>query len=425
MTGRVNVGQVRSTVTRVLDRVLDQPDLIERVRRMSAATMVELIRQVGLEDAGEIVALASSAQLARLVDEDVWVSGPGVEQEELSADRFALWLEVIAEGGDEAMAERLASLPFETVVLGFSKLIVVVNDDWLERTVMGLSEEDAEELEKRLDGFSQEQWQEFRVLSRVERHWDTAWSALLSLDTRYGEELRSILEYCEGLSRELLSESDRIDEVFDALDELEEAARGGRDERRSREGYVALQDARAFLRLATSGLDYDSARDPVSQAYFRELEQTGPGRSGTKARAKSSGTWVGRLTAVGDEASVAKAVAEKRLYAVALSELTVLEPDVGSVRKSEVAYLVNVLLSGTQPVEQKLRPVEALEVVVQVLSSGLLAQLGANTGAETRSSSVQVVADVPADQLFRIGWRRESELDAWVQSWRKRIIESL
>src|SRR5690606_10344572 len=143
ITGRVEVGQVRSTATRVLDRVLDQPDLIERVRRMPVASMVELIRQVGLEDAGEIVALASSAQLARLLDEDVWVSGPEVEQEELSADRFALWLEVISEGGDEAMAERLTSLPFETVVLGFSKLVVVVNDDWLERMVTGLSEEDA------------------------------------------------------------------------------------------------------------------------------------------------------------------------------------------------------------------------------------------------------------------------------------------
>jgi hypothetical protein len=388
--------------------------------------MVELIRQVGLEDAGEIVALASSSQLARLLDEDVWVSGPHGEQEELSAERFALWLDVIAEGGDEAMAERLADLPFETLLLGYSKLVVVLDDDGLERKLRGLSEEDAEELEKRLDGFSQEQWHEFRLLSRTERHWDTAWSSLLSLDTRHGALLRSILEHCEGISRELLVEHDGIDEVFDALDELEDAARGGRDERRSREGYVALQDARAFLRIATSGLTYDSARDPVSQAYFRELQEAGLGRSGAKQRAKSSATWVGRLEAVGDERSVAKAVEEHRLFGVALAELTILAPEVGSVRKGEVAYLVNVLLSASQPLEQQLRPVEALEVVVQILSRGLLEQLGAEKESDSRSaSSVQVVADIPADRLFRVGWRGESNLEPWVQDWRRRLIESL
>ncbi len=393
---------------------------------MAPSRLATLVREVGLEDAGEIVALASSTQLARLFDEDVWETEAGREQEELGAERFALWLEVIAEAGDEAMAERLVSLPFEMVLLGYSKLVVVLNDDRLERLVSDLAEQDADELDKRLDGFSQEQWHEFRVLARSERHWDTAWSSLVSLDTRHTTELRAILEHCERVSHEVLDAHEDIEELFDALDELEEAARGERDERRAREGYVALQDARAFLRLATAGINYGSARDPISQAHFRELDDApGGGRGRAQALPESKGAWVDRLQPAGD--GLAVDAGDSWLFAAALAELTTEAPELASLRKSEVAYLVNVLVAASQSLEPKLRPVEALELALQVLSQGLLEHSSGSGGAEltAMASAVTVVAEVPADRLFRTGWHHGAGLDGWAQDWRNRIIASL
>jgi hypothetical protein len=426
-TGKAMAGSGPLT-GRLLERVLDTPNLLQRVRSLAPSRLTELIRQVGLEDAGEIVELASSSQLARLFDEDVWVTGAGAEQEELSADRFALWLEVIAEGGEETVAERLVSLPSAMVHLGFSKLIVVLNDERLERLAMAMDEEDADELDKRLDGFSQEQWQEFRVLSRVERHWDTAWSSLISLDARHSSELRTILEHCERLSRELLDKQEDATDVFDALDEVEEEARGERDARRSREGYVALQDARAFLRLATAGTRYDSGRDPVSRAYFRELGLT---RDATENRSRKPaaprGSWVGRLDPALGQEMTQSAVAESWLFAAALAELSKQAPEIAALRKGEVAYLVNVVMSAGQALEQKLRAGEALELVVQVLAQGLLEHLRAekSSAPQSGSSTIQVVAEVPSDQLFRAGWQSDSKLEERVKEWRRRLIESL
>src|SRR5215831_11624008 len=99
----------------VLERLLGAPRLAELVKRLDPKLLHQLVRQCGLEECGEILALATTEQLTRLFDDDLWASSrPGIE-EELDADRFGLWLEVLAEPGPEVAAQKLAGLEFDFV----------------------------------------------------------------------------------------------------------------------------------------------------------------------------------------------------------------------------------------------------------------------------------------------------------------------
>ena len=110
--------RVRPASTRLLLRILDRPELVAAVRELPASALGRLIDRVGLEDAGELVALASSEQLEGIFDEDLWRAAEPGEDERFRPERFALWLEVLLEGGDELLTERLCALPRDLLTLG-------------------------------------------------------------------------------------------------------------------------------------------------------------------------------------------------------------------------------------------------------------------------------------------------------------------
>ena len=63
-------------------------------------------RLYGLEDCGELVALATPEQLTRVFDLDLWRSARAGRDEQFDPDRFGLWLEVLAESGVSLAAQR-------------------------------------------------------------------------------------------------------------------------------------------------------------------------------------------------------------------------------------------------------------------------------------------------------------------------------
>src|SRR5258706_13188421 len=66
----------------LLDRILDVPQLAHVVPRLQPEVLHRLIQRCGLEDCGELVALATPDQLARVFDLDLWRAGqPGPAQQ--------------------------------------------------------------------------------------------------------------------------------------------------------------------------------------------------------------------------------------------------------------------------------------------------------------------------------------------------------
>src|SRR5258706_8591008 len=94
----------------LLDRILDVPQLARVVPQLQPEVLHRLIQRCGLEDCGELVALATPDQLARVFDLDLWRAGqPGLE-EQFDPGRFGVWLEVLVESGASVAAQTLANM---------------------------------------------------------------------------------------------------------------------------------------------------------------------------------------------------------------------------------------------------------------------------------------------------------------------------
>src|SRR5262245_7684203 len=115
--------------THLLMRILERPGLVAAVRELPGAVLGKLIDRIGLADAGELVALAATAQLERIFDDDLWRAERAGGDETFRPERFALWLRVMAEAGEEALVRRLCELPEDLLALAVHRLVLVLDVD--------------------------------------------------------------------------------------------------------------------------------------------------------------------------------------------------------------------------------------------------------------------------------------------------------
>jgi uncharacterized protein DUF6178 len=428
----------RASSTQLLMRILERPELVAAVRELPAPVLGRLIDRVGLEDAGELVALASSEQLQGVFDQDLWRAAAPGGDEQFRPERFALWLEILFEGGEDFLIEQLCALPRDLLMLAVHRLLLVVDMDALGQSFSEPGE-DLERLERALDVPLFEEWEEFRLLARDPAHWDVVWAALLALDRDHHDLLRATLEQCCVLSSEYIEEQGGLYEVLTSQEMLEGDVAGEREDRRAAEGFVAPADARSFLELARRGEQLET-RDPMTKAYFRALASEKPARPAEEA-ARASGNKlagpaadVSKLVQLLEDAAVVEPTREQPMAALAagpaaakergkrvarversqptaaekpplllqaaLVELRLHKPELFSRRIEELGYLANVLVAGSSG--RRPRPVEALEQAIAVCNTGLERALGADRAL---ASAVELLEEIPADQLFRRGYR--------------------
>src|SRR5262252_3524337 len=109
----------------LLDRLLHTPDLARVVPHLQPAVLHRVIQTCGLEDSAEVIALATPAQISRILDVDVWRAPiPGMD-EGFDADRFGTWLEVLMQAGGAAAAKTLLGLDLDLVVAGLAAHLAV------------------------------------------------------------------------------------------------------------------------------------------------------------------------------------------------------------------------------------------------------------------------------------------------------------
>ena len=111
----------------LLARLLNTSDLAQAVPHLQPEVLNRVIQICGLEDCAELVALATPAQLARILDVDLWRVRRLGRDEELDADRFGVWLEVLMESGGAVAAEKLRGIDIKLVIAGLARHAVVVD----------------------------------------------------------------------------------------------------------------------------------------------------------------------------------------------------------------------------------------------------------------------------------------------------------
>jgi hypothetical protein len=421
----------------LLMRILERPELVSAVRELPAPVLGKLIDRIGLEDAGELVALASTSQLERLFDEDLWKAARAGEDESFRPERFALWLRIMLEGGEEFLLERLCELPQDLLALAIHRLVLVLDMDALAARMVGATEE-MFELEHALESSMFEEWEEYRLIARDASAWEDVWNALLLLDRDHHDRLRALIEQCCAMTTEFINGQGTLYEVLTSEEMLENDVAAERADRRAALGFISPADARSFLELARRPDDSDE-RDPITRAYFRELQEShvekpagraaddqGPARGAQLAAASGGVSQLVELLEAAQVVSpetqqplaaltagthhertrgVAKAKKAKRtapLFEDAMSDLRERDPVLFSQRVEELGYLVNVVMAGGEHEGRQPRSMEALELVLKTCEAGLRSQF--RTKTVKRDQALSVLRQTAADKLFRRGF---------------------
>lgn len=385
-----------------------------QVQALPPPVLGELIGRVGLEDAGELVAFATTDQLAAVFDEDLWRSDRPGEDPHFDADRFLLWLEVMLEAGDAFVAEKLFELPTDLVTLAFVRHLLVLDMDALIAEMQG-GGDDVDQVEKALSDCLSEELEEYRLIARRQDGWDNLLTAILALDRDHHDYLVKILESCAKMTAEYIEDNGGLYEVLTSEEMLEGDLAADREDRRAEAGHVAPSSAAAFLKLARRPAPDASERDPLTRAYFRSLA-VGAAPKTSRSRAPESGAPPGRdLLLLLSETEVVEREPPRLLGGARDAAMQAAEPSlVGALRQladsdstgafvartEELAYVANVLASGCSFQGRKLRPVEAIRAAIATCSLGL------EIAADGARDDVDVLATRAVDGLFRLAWHR-------------------
>jgi hypothetical protein len=402
----------------LIHRILDQPDLVAAVHALPAQALGKLVNHVGLEDAGEIVALATTTQLRGIFDDDLWRSPSPGKDETFDADRFALWLEVMLEAGEEFAAAKLAELPEDLVTLAFHKQILVIN---IEELAIGMSSEDPDDVqvEKALESCLCDELGEYRIIARRHESWNTLFGLMVALDRDHHDCLDRLLERLCALDAAVIEDNGGLYNVLTSEESLESDVAADREDRRAEKGFIAPSSASAFLAsartTALATLVASDERDPTSRAYFRQLRDESAerqtGKEATKAPPAPAAEPAADLLLLLREADVLPSAQTTNLlnasdaptrevepFTSSLRALATVAPDVHATRMRELGYLGNVLVAGCSMDRRALRPVEAASATVATCNLGLGKIL------DRFANPTLALQATPADKLFRIGW---------------------
>ena len=393
---------VRRTLSgSLLGQMLDDPQLAPQLQALPAPVLRQVILQIGLEDAGELVALSSLEQLREVFDEDLWRSPRPGQDDAFDAARFCTWLEVLLEAGDAFVADRLAELSEDFLVFAFSRLLRALDPAEVAASIR--DDDEAGLIDKVLEA---EDLPGARRLpdrrahrERVGRGLDHPPRLGRSAPGAPARGAAALLARHSGAG----GRAGGLYEVLTGEEQLLEDARAEREERRAAHGYVAPADARAFLGLARRA-PAEPETDPITRAYFRELQPVpvapvlagggaGPSRSAPLRRLLAE---AGALPAPEEAPPPGDS-----LFRSTAIELAGSDPRAHQRVVEELAYLANVLVAGDT--SRAWQPVEAAERVLELCDAGLRAVLE-REGDATPEAAREALVRWGAVGLFRTAW---------------------
>ena len=104
---------------RKADAIISEPDAAQLVPSLPVQELYYAIKEVGLADAAELVALATPEQVQGFVDLDVW------ERDHIDERRIDAWIDTLADAGYEKLGSVLEKLDSEVVALWLQRQAIV------------------------------------------------------------------------------------------------------------------------------------------------------------------------------------------------------------------------------------------------------------------------------------------------------------
>lgn len=352
---------VRQSSRKLLPQLLDEPNLDVQLAELTGAEWKAVVSVVGLEDSGELLALASNHQLLELFDEELWIPDEG-SGETIDAERFATLLEVLCPSGIEQLAQKLSTLSEEFLQLAIGSLVTVWSSEFLAQHA---HEDEHGQVEKKLESHLAEELGEYLILSSTGLGWDVVVELLAEWNESHPGLLDRLLSRLAVANEGGVQEPEDLLALLDGMDELREEAEAEREERRAALGHVSLNDARAFLALPP--IREPGQTDAISKAYFRRLE---PRQTVAEAGALRNST-LGQLIKSQYPSRTALGEGESRIK-LAMKQVQIQQPEIHARCMEELAFLVNVVAANSRS-NADFNPADALRAVsrrIEVAGTG-------------------------------------------------------
>ncbi|MGH9852384.1 MAG: DUF6178 family protein, partial [Blastocatellia bacterium] len=352
----------------LLDRILNTPRLELVVPQLQPDLLHRVIQSCGLEDCGELVALATPEQLERIFDLDLWrAAQPGLD-EQFDPDRFGVWIEVLVESGSAAAAQKLAGMDVDLVVAGLAQHAFVYD----RAAVTPYETLDGEQVEVSRaadDGLTFDMGGYVLVARRADS-WEAIVEVLMALGAGHPDYFHQVMQRCRALSNSG-REVDGLDDLLHEGDQAMFDLGVGRERRREKQGYVTPAQARAFLQMSRQfrlGSDAMPPANPLARAYFRAIDVNVGADVHSESKLLAAGSEVSPasedtaegVAAVFDVLLEAGVIAQEPRallsgpegHAPRLSRIQAYmqfaldrDPAVYSTRNEELAYLANTLMA--------------------------------------------------------------------------------
>jgi uncharacterized protein DUF6178 len=104
---------------RKADAILSEPDAAKLVPQLPVQELYYAIKEVGLADAEDLVALATPEQVQGFVDLDVW------ERDHIDEQRIGAWMETIADAGYDKLGQVAEKMDAEVIALWLQRQAIV------------------------------------------------------------------------------------------------------------------------------------------------------------------------------------------------------------------------------------------------------------------------------------------------------------
>jgi hypothetical protein len=357
----------------VLVRITDTPQLARAVPLLQPDVLHALITHCGLQDSGELLALATPAQLSAVLDLDLWKANRAGADEQFDAARFCEWLEVLVDAGPAIAADRLAAMDAALIVAGLSPSLAVFDSAVFSPAIepSGADVTTNAGLERGVHA----EIGGYLVVCRRPDAWEAIVEVLLALDARHPDAFHRVMRGCRKLTNSGF-ELDGLDNLLSNSAQAHFDLSLSREQRRDRLGFLSPQQARAFL---------DSAREsplageppqvhPVFAAYRRSVADE-PAADAASAvvsvieilRGAGVLTDARRplLPSGSDEPAGVNAALHRYLQLSA-------ETDSASIaREQELAFLANALVAGCSVQGRAFTRREAMDAVAATCNLGL------------------------------------------------------
>jgi uncharacterized protein DUF6178 len=412
----------------LLARILNTPQLAQVVPRLQPKLLHQVIQSCGLEDCGELLALATPEQLARVFDLDLWrAARPGLD-EQFNADRFGVWLEVLMEYGATVAAQKLSEIDPDLVIAGLAQHAQIYDC----AAVAPYETTDGELIDgiRVVDDGVTYEIGGYLMVAKSTDSWEAIVAILMSLDERYPDYFHQVMQGCRALS-DSMPEIDGLDDLLLNGDQAMFDLAVDRERRQEKQGYVPPAQARAFFQMSRQlRLRGDAVPpvNPVARAYFRALDETtatdarsAPGRlaagsespTASEDPAESVAALFDLLIEAGILAQPPRALltgseAETpRLLRIRRHMQFILDCDQAaySAREKELAYLANTLISGCSFQARRFSVQEASDAAIAVCNLGLENWPPHWLPEKTTALPDSFLVNHDLISVFQVGWR--------------------